>query len=172
MFQDEARFGRINEPRRCWAASNCRPLVKKQIVREYTYVYGAVSPKDGISDFLILPAMDALCMNLFLQEIGLRHKGEFLLLIYDGAPCHSPGALDMPSNMMVETLPPYSPELNPVENIWEEIREKSFENVVFDSMEAVENRLIEAVMRLETHPEIVKSITGFNWILHHLLNAN
>lgn len=168
MFQDEARFGRINEPRRCWAANNYRPIVKKQIVREYTYAYGAVSPKDGKSDFLILPAMDAVCMNIFLHEVGSRHKDEFLFMIYDGAPCHSTGALKIPRNMMVETLPPYSPELNPVENIWEEIREKFFGNIVFDSLDAVEDRLIEAVIKLESKPDIVRSITGFKWMSHHL----
>lgn len=121
---------------------HCRPVVKKQIVREYTYAYGAVSPRDGKSDFLILPEMDAVCMNLFLNEVGSRHKDEFLLMIYDGAAY----------NMMVETLPPYSPELNPAENIWEEIREIFLENIVFDSMEAVEDRLVEAVIKLESQP--------------------
>lgn len=168
MFQDEARFGRINEPKRCWAGCHCRPIVKKQIVREYTYAYGAISPKDGCADFLILPAMDAVCMNLFLAEIGARHKDEFLFLIYDGASCHSLGALNMPENMMVKTLPPYSPELNPVENIWEEMREKFFQNMVFDSLDTVENRLIEAMVALESQPAIVKSISGFNWIINHL----
>ena len=168
MFQDEARFGRINEPKRCWAVHHCRPIVKKQIVREYIYAYGAVSPKDGKADFLILPAMDAVCMNLFLAEIGARHKDEFLLLIYDGASCHSLGALNMPENMTTETLPPYSPELNPVENIWEEIREKFFQNVVFDSLDAVENRLSEAMVKLGSQPNVVKSISSFNWISCHL----
>ena len=53
MFQDEARFGRINDPKRCWCRKGFRPTVGKQIVREYTYAYGAFSPKDGIADFLI-----------------------------------------------------------------------------------------------------------------------
>lgn len=55
MFQDEARFGRISHPRRCWTPPNYRPHVAKQIIREYTYAYGAVCPWDGIADFLILP---------------------------------------------------------------------------------------------------------------------
>lgn len=168
MFQDEARFGRINDPKRCWAADHCRPIVKKQIVREYIYAYGAVSPKDGKADFLILPAMDSVCMNLFLAEIAARHKDEFILLIYDGASCHKPGVLNIPENMTIITLPPYSPELNPVENIWEEIREKFFQNMVFDSLDAVEICLSEAMVAMESKPNVVKSISGFNWIVCHL----
>ena len=167
LFQDEARFGRINDPKRCWAPQRTRPVVGRQIVREYTYAYGAVSPKDGVADFLILPAMTAAAMTVFLNEVGRRHEGEFILMIYDGAPCHSPGALVIPDNMMVRTLPPYSPELNPVENIWDDMREKFFENLVFKSMIAVEDKLSEACLHYETHPKTVRSITAFPWIDTH-----
>ena len=153
MFQDEARFGRINDPKRCWSPATARPAVGKQIIREYTYAYGAVSPRDG-----------AAAMNLFLKEVGQRHEGEFILMIQDGAPRHSPGALDIPENMMIQTLPPYSPELNPTENIWDDMREKFFANVVFKSMEAVENKLSEACIHYETHPDTAQPITAFKWI--------
>ncbi len=65
MFQDEARFGRMSDPGRCWAPPHVRPRVGYQLVREFTYAYGAVSPLDGVSDFLILPYMTADVMNLF-----------------------------------------------------------------------------------------------------------
>lgn len=168
MFQDEARFGRITELKRCWAPVPSRPEVGHQRIREYTYAYGAVSPKDGIADFLILPIMTAAAMNVFLVEVAKRHSQEYILMIYDGAPCHSQSALHAPDNMMIETLPPYSPRLNPVENIWEEIREKFFDNFVFGSMDAVEDKLVEALLYLENNPKLVKSITGFEWIVNHL----
>lgn len=88
-------------------------------------------------------------------------------MIYDGAPCHSRSALTIPDNIMIETLPPYSPELNPVEPIWEEIREKFFDNVVFKTMAAVENKLVEALLHLENNPQVVRSIAGFKWIIPH-----
>lgn len=119
MFQDEARFGRINDPRRCWTPPNYRPQLAKQIIREYTYIYGAVCPWDGVADFLILPSMTINSMNLFLAEIAKRHSKEFIYLIYDGASCHNPDSLKMPTNMSTKTLPPYSPELNPTEALWE-----------------------------------------------------
>ena len=168
FFQDEARFGRINDPRRCWSPKGVRPNVKRQIIREYTYVYAAVSPQDGVADFLILPFMTASVMDIFLDEVSQRHPEEYILMIYDGAPCHSQGAINLPKNMMVKTLPPYCPELNPTENMWDEIREKFFPNLFFDSLDAVEDKLSEACLHYERHPEIVKSIVSFPWIETHL----
>jgi transposase len=69
----------------------------------------------------------------------------------------------------LERLPPYSPELNPVEHLWEEIREKWFGNVVFSSLDAVENRLVESLRELESAPERVQSLGGFDWILEALI---
>lgn len=171
MFQDEARFGRMNDPRDCWAPPGVRPRVGHQLIREFTYAYGAVSPLDGISDFLILPYMNAEVMNCFLAEVARRHPQEFILMLYDGAPCHSPTALDIPNNIMVETLPPYCPELNPTEHIWDEIREKFFLNLVFESLEAVEDKLVEAVLYMENNTDIVQSITGFKWIVKTLARS-
>lgn len=168
MLSDEARFGRINDPRRCWAPKGVRPTVKKQIIREYTYAYAAVSPLDGTSDFLILPTMGVESVNLFLAEVAARHADELILMIYDNAPSHHAHALRVPQNMITASLPPYSPELNPVENIWEEIREKSFPNLSFDSMDQLEDNLVDALLRLENDPDTVKSIAGFQWIVSSL----
>jgi hypothetical protein len=165
FFQDEARFGRINEPQDCWAPEGFRPDVPSQIVREYTYAYGAICPQDGAACYLILPAMDGVCMNVFLQELSARYAEYFLLVVYDGAPCHSPGVLDIPTNMMVVKLPPQSPNLNPKENGWDDMREKFFHNLVFDSMQAVENQLVIACSFYESHPEIIHSIAAWDWII-------
>ena len=168
MFQDEARFGRINKPRRCWAPSKIRPIVKSQIVRQYTYSYGAFSPFDGVCDLLILPTMTITAMNIFLKELSVRHKDEFVLLICDKAPNHSIKGLEIPKNIIIFHLPPYSPELNPSENMWDDMREKYFVNYTFNSMDAVEEKLIEASLFYERNPKTVKSITGWNWIVNTL----
>ena len=172
MFQDEARFGRINEPKACWAPPGVRPMVGQQLVREYTYAYGAVSPLDGQSVFLILPMMTAEAMSVFLAEVARRYEHHYILMIYDGAPCHSETALSVPDNMMTETLPAHCPELNPTEHIWDEIREKFFPNLIFDSMAAVERKLIESLLFLESNPELVQSITGFKWIVDVLKRSS
>jgi len=168
MFQDEARFGRINEPKRCWAQSGVRPIVGAQIVREYTYAFGAVCPFDGTSDFLILPNMDSSNMSIFLTEVSERHKEEDILMFMDGAACHKSQQLGIPDNIRIEIIPPYSPDMNPTENIWDEMREKFFKNTVFNSMAAVEKQLAEACKYLEETPEKVRSITGFDWIVSNL----
>src|SRR4030043_1203011 len=80
MFQDEARVGRINDPRRCWAPKGFRPEVGMQIVREYTYAFGAVSPHDGTLDSLVLPVVTAAAMSIFLAEVARGHPEEFILI--------------------------------------------------------------------------------------------
>ena len=171
MFQDEARFGRINQARRCWAPHGVRPEVPVQIVREYTYLFGATSPHDGVLDTLILPEVNAEAMSLFLAEVAQRHSQDYILMVLDGAGWHRARELIIPSNMRLVFLPPYSPELNPTEHVWEEIREKWFPNLVFNSLEAVEDRLVQAALYLENHHHIVASITGFDWIINIPLNA-
>ncbi|MDY6843773.1 MAG: IS630 family transposase [Thermodesulfobacteriota bacterium] len=171
MFQDEGRFGRINEPRRCWAPKGTRPDVPIQFVREYTYAYAAVSPHDGVMDSLILPEVNAQAMSIFLAEVSKRHPDEFILMIMDQAAWHRAATLIIPENIKLVWQPPYSPQCNPVENIWDEIREKWFPNLVFKSLDDVENTLVEALVTLENDKERTQSITGFKWIISINLNA-
>ena len=119
MFEDEARFGRINDPRRCWAPAGIRPIVGRRIVREYTYAFAAVSPHDGVLDSLVLPNGDAETMSFFLTEVARRHPSEFILMLLDGAGWHTAHDVVVPENMRLAALPPYSPELNPTEHIWD-----------------------------------------------------
>jgi transposase len=175
MFQDESRFGRINDIKRCWAASKIRPEVAKQIIREYMYIYGAFDPMDGTADMLILPSMTLEAMNVFLKELSIRHKDKFILLICDGASNHRTESLKLPDNIMIEYLPPTSPQLNPSENMWDEMKEKFFHNRIFNSFENLVDRMVESILHYEKNKEIVKSITGWHWIvnpINSILNPN
>jgi len=165
MFQDEARFGRINDPRRCWAPPGVRPEVGMQIVREYTYAFGAVSPHDGVMVSLILPVVTAEAMSIFLAEVAQRHPEDSILMVLDGAGWHRASTLVVPENMRLLPLPPYSPQLNPTEHIWDEVREKWFANTVFDALDGVEDRLEESLVYLEQNKSLIASITGFDWII-------
>ena len=165
MLEDEARFGRITDPKRCWGPLGIRPRVNQQIIPEYTYAYGAGSAVDGPSDFLILPCMSADGMNLFLSELSYKYRDKFILLISDGAPSHSEGGLKIPPNMMLASLPAYSPQLNPVENIWEEIGEKSFPNLTLNSMDQLEMHLAQALMKLEMTLRLYNRLLDFNGLL-------
>ena len=170
MFQDEARFGRISKSKRCWCPKPVRPVCPTMLCQENTYAYGAVSISDGQWDSLILPHANTVCMQIFLDEIASRYPDERIVMVLDGAGWHREGKLMAPKNMKLLSLPPYSPELNPVENIWEEIREKSFDNKVFASLDALEEQLIHSLKHLEDHPEITKSIAAWPWIINSLLN--
>lgn len=165
MFEDEGRFGRINGPKRCWAPRGVRPEVACQLIREYTHVFAAVSPKDGTLDSLILPEANTVAMSVFLKEVSSRHAEEFILMFLDGAAWHRSHGLVVPPNIRLAFLPPYSPQLNPTEHIWDEIQEKWFPNKVFRSLPSVEDTLETALLTLENDRERVRNLIGFDWIL-------
>ena len=172
MFQDEARFGRINVPRSCWAPLGIRPVVGSQVIREYTYAYAAVSPVDGVMDSLILPEVNTTVFALFLNEVATRHADEFVIIFVDGAGWHTAKGLPLPDNLCLSFLPPYSPELNPTEHLWDCIRENWIPNKTFKSLDAVEDTLVEALLSLENDVVRVQSLTGFSWIVNNVLIAN
>ena len=164
MFQDEARFGRINSPHKCWVKGK-RPLVYCQIIREYTYAYTAVCPFDGTNISLVLPSVSSAAMSIFLEEVSMRHPSKTILMFLDRAGWHRSKELKIPQNIRLLPLPSYSPELNPTEHIWDELREKWFHNITFDSLDAVEDRLVDGLYNLEHNKPLVKSMTGFGWIV-------
>ena len=88
MFVDEARFGRMNRIRPCWAPIGTRPEVAAQLIREYIYLYGAVSPKDGTCVYLIMPTSNTACFQVFLEVLARKFARQDILLVLDGAPNH------------------------------------------------------------------------------------
>ena len=164
MFQDEARFGRINAPHKCWVKGE-RPVVYCQIVREYSYVFVSVCPFDGTMNSLILPWATTKTMNLFLTEVSKRHDEKFILMFVDRAGWHTAKGLMIPKNIRLAPILPYSPELNPTEHVFDELREKYFHNLFFDSLSAVEDRLEVGLLELENNKKLVRSTTGFSWII-------
>jgi transposase len=172
MFADEARFGRMSEPHRCWAPKGVRPTVPAQIVREYEYAYAAVSPHDGVLDTLVLPAVNAEAMSLFLAEVAHRHADEFIVMVLDGAGWHRAKRLQVPANMRLVLLPPWSPQLNPAEHVWDEVREKYFANRRFETMDQLDHQLVTGLAALETDMPRIASLTGFDWITCVPLKAN
>ena len=124
MGQDEGRFGRITDIRTCWAPKGIRPKVAKQVVRTFVYVYAAVCMALGKMTTLILPHANTAMMNLFLEEVSHDFKEYFVIMLVDGAGWHRSHGLRIPENIRLIQQPSHSPELNPVEHLWEELREK------------------------------------------------
>ena len=163
MFEDEAGFGRINKPKYCWCFKGLRPVVPCHHIREYRYAYGAVEPLTGENFFLVLPYSNTVCMNLFLEALAQAYPDDIILLVCDGASWHRSGALIIPENINLFYLPPATPEMNPIEQIWKELRKRGFRNEIFSSLEKVVDRLCDTIRSLSR--QTVKSITGRQWIL-------
>ena len=171
MFQDEGRFGLLGRPRRCWAPRHVRPVVGARLERKFTYSFAAVSPHDGVMDSLVLPWVDAEMMSLFLATVAARHVNEFIVMVMDQAGWHIAGDLVVPQNMRVVYLPPYSPELNPAEHLWESLRENHFGNTVASDLDAVEKALVKGLRSMETDLPRTQKLTGFDWITSISLHA-
>ena len=86
-------------------------------------------------DTLILPQVNTQCVQIFLDTVAARHVSDPIVMVMDGAGWHSSKKLIAPSNIRLLALPPYAPELNPVEHLWHELREKCFHNKVFASID-------------------------------------
>jgi hypothetical protein len=118
MFQDEARFGRMIRIRRCWAPAPMCPVVQNGYQREYTYLYGAVDVVTGEFEQMICDKMNSCRMSEFLARVSEARKDRYIVMVVDGASSHRGKDVVVPENIRLLLLPPYSPELNPCENIW------------------------------------------------------
>jgi putative transposase len=163
MFEDEAAFGRISDPSSCWAPGGIRPIVPNQRVREYMQLYGAVDPIDGEKFFLILPKCNTECMNIFLKQLSAAYPNDYILLPLDNAGWHKSATLVVPDNIRLFYLPPRTPEMNPIEQIWKEIRKRGFKNTLFHTLDKVIEQLCDTCNSLTI--DTIKSITGRNWII-------
>ena len=162
MFQDEAGFGRINKPKYCWCSNGIRPDVPCHHIREYRYAYGAVEPLTGEHFFLVMPSCNTICMNVFMEQLSNQYKNDIIVLVCDGASWHTSKGLKIPDNITIVKIPPYTPEMNPIEQIWREIRTQGFRNEVFKTLDNVVNRLCDTIKQLTS--DVVSSITLRDWI--------
>ena len=171
MFQDEARFGRMVRIRRCWAPASLRPVVCNGYERQFVYVYGAVSPMEGELDWMICREMNTQRMAEFLAQVSAAHAEEFMVMVVDGASSHVAKALVIPENIRLLRLPPYAPELNPQEHVWDELREKEFPNRVYASLDGVIKQLEDGLPRLASSNAVLQSLTAWPWIVSLNMSA-
>jgi hypothetical protein len=171
MFQDEARFGRMSDPRSCWAPAPMRPKVALALVREYVYAYAAVSPIEGSLDWMIAERMNTEMMNQFLDMIEDHYPKEHIAMVLDGASSHRSKDLKFRDHVSLIRLPPYSPELNPAELLWDELREKEFANKVFASLPAVVSQLAYGMNALQANQDAVKSLSAWSWIMDSIKSS-
>lgn len=163
-FQDEARVGQKNKLTRRWARRGTRPRAAKDQRTKSAYIFGAVCPARGVGAALVLPKCNTEAMQWHLEEIATQiAPGAHAVLILDQAGWHTSKKLDIPDNITLLPLPPRSPELNPVENIWQFIRDNWLSNRVFKSDDDIVGHCCEAWNRLIEQPWIIMSIGLRDW---------
>ena len=161
MASDEGRFGRTGELSSCWCPPGFRPTIARQQVRQYVYAFVAVAPSLGMMSSLVLPYANTKMMNLFLQQVSLEFRDYFIVLQLDRASWHRAKQLQVPENIRLLPQPSYSPEVMPVEHVWDDIREKHFDNRIFKSLDLVEDILCDALKELIDEPKRLQSMTFF-----------
>jgi len=116
--------------------------------------------------------MNTLRMGEFLAQVSQAHPGDFIVMVLDGASSHQAKDLPIPENIRLLPLPPYAPELNPQEHVWDELREKEFPNRVFNHLDAVIRQLHQGLPRLAADRERLRGLTAWPWIISLHLNAH
>ena len=105
-------------------------------------------------------------MNELLHGLSAAYPQEDIVLFADNAGWHKSKELNRPANIRIELLPPYSPELNPTEHLWDYIREqKDFNNHIFESMDQLEDHLETVLKDLHHEKEYIQSLCTFNWMI-------
>ena len=152
---------RISRPKHCWAPPGMRPHVPSQVVRESVYIFAAVAPKAGLMTSLVLPSANTAMMNLFLEHVSQSFEDYFIVMQVDQAGWHHSKELLVPANIRLIEQPAYSPEVNPVEHLWEELREKYLHNRLFSSLELVVEVLCQGLNELTEDKERLRSMMSF-----------
>ena len=163
-FQDEARFGMMTHLGKYLTASGIKPIVSFQHVFKTTYLYGSYSPINGDSFVLEINGVDTDIFEAYLNEFSKHKPNEYKIVVIDNAGFHSTKNIEVPENIFLLRIPPYAPELNPCEQIWQYIKNR-YKNQRFETMEKLTDWLNDMVNKMT--PEIIKSITGN----HHYINA-
>ncbi|HET1597987.1 TPA: IS630 family transposase, partial [Streptococcus pneumoniae] len=161
MYQDDAGFGRISKLGSCWSPIGVGPHVHSHYIREFRYCYGAVDAHTGESFFLRAGGCNTEWMNVFLEELSQAYPDDYFLLVMDNAIWHKSSTLKIPTNIGFAFIPPYTPEMNPIEQVWKEIRKRGFKNKAFRTLEDVMNQLQDVIQGLEK--EVIKSIVNQRW---------
>jgi len=162
-FQDESRFGLMTHIGRCLTAKGIKPIVKYQHAFKNTYLYGSFSPINGDSFVYEIEGTTSEIFYRYLVEFSKHKPKELKIVIIDNAGFHSLKKFDIPDNIKLIRIPPYTPELNPSEKIWHYIKQ-SFKNKVFGDLSHVKKWLHDFI-RNKLNNEIVKSITHNDFYL-------
>jgi transposase len=158
-FQDESRFGQQGTTTNVWARTGSRPTAIRQTEYKYLWVLGAVCPETGHAEGLLSPQLNTSIINLFLKQFAATIPAEEqAVMVWDGAGFHTSKQLRVPDNITLVTLPPYSPELNPIENLWGYLKSHYWSNRAYADYEALEQAAIDAWKKAVLDQELIKTV--------------
>ena len=160
-FFDESRFGTHSKLGHGWFEKGKRSAVQIKLGFKNFYIYSAVSPKDGDSFSLIAPYVNTDIMNIYLDKLSEHLGKKTALVVMDGASWHRSKMLKAPSNINILLLPPYSPELNPVERLWHYAKSKLIKNQIYESLEELEDKVCAFLCALDE--ATIQSVCNFNY---------
>jgi transposase len=160
--EDEARFGLKPILRRVWSPKGERPQACVDARYEWLWLYAAVHPQTGRVCWLVLPRLDSVCVQLFLDEFAREHApaGKRIVLVWDGAPAHRANSLKVPERITLISLPAYTPELNPGERVWPLVKE-SVANEAHDTLDKLEQKVCSRCQKISA--EEVTALTNYHW---------
>jgi transposase len=166
-FMDEARFGQQGTLTTVWAERGSRPTAVKQTRYEWVYLFAAVEPASGENVALLAPRADTAIMNVFLQMLSTElQPRDHAVLIMDQAGWHKANALQVPDNITILYLPPYSPELNPIERLWAYLRGHYLANRVYRDYDHLLEASSDAYRNLMPH--ILRSVCACDYTTREL----
>lgn len=148
-----------------WAERGATPRAVRQTEYQWGYLFGAVNPLTGQSSALIAPTVSTELMSEHLRMIAEEAGDDVhVILVLDGAGWHQANALRVPDSMTLLLLPPYAPELMPMERVWQWMRQHDLSNRVFEDAAAIDRACRESWNKLT--PDRLKSITATAWLTH------
>jgi transposase len=164
-FEDEARFGQKGTLTRVWARRGSRPRAVRQNKFTSLYVLAAVCAATGGVSALIMPELNTAVLNLFLEQFSRElPAGVHAVLIWDGAGFHTGAELVVPSNVSLIQLPPYSPELNPVENLWHYLRAHYWSNRPYRDYQELEEEASRSLCAVCEDTETIKTVCNAPYV--------
>lgn len=161
-FFDESRFGTHSKIGHGWFKTGARAPVKVKLGYKNFYLYSIANPKTGEEFTLLLPNVNIKCMNIFLAEFAKFIKNRKTLIVMDGAGWHKSDKLKYPKNIRILIQPAYSPELNPIEKLWQYIKDHTIKNKIFKTLAELENRVCKFIQTL--NPKIIRTVCRISYL--------
>ena len=161
LFFDESRFGTHSKVGHGWFRTGLRTPVKIKLGYKNFYLYSAVNPRIGDEFTLLLPHVNKEWMTLFLSEFSKKYKGKKIAMVMDGASWHKSTDLTKNDNLRIMIQPPYSPELNPVEKLWQYIKDNTIKNRIYKTLYDLEDNVCAFVKTI--NKDKIKNVCNISY---------